>query len=125
METTNARETPLVGRDEELRTLDEAFHSGRAEFVAVYGRRRVGKTRLVRHAFGGRFAFEHAGLSRVGMQAQLAEFARSLKNSFGRDFAVPRDWFEAFDLLRGAIPSRRGRKVLFLDEMPEYKREVL
>lgn len=118
METTNARETPLVGRDEELRTLDEAFHSGRAEFVAVYGRRRVGKTRLVRHAFGGRFAFEHAGLSRVGMQAQLAEFARSLKNSFGRDFAVPRDWFEAFDLLRGAIPSRRGRKVLFLDEMP-------
>ena len=44
---------PLVGRDEELRTLEEALRSGRPEFVAVYGRRRVGKTFLVRKAFGG------------------------------------------------------------------------
>ena len=51
---------PLIGREEELRTLVEAGRSGRPEFVAVYGRRRVGKTFLVRKAFGNRFAFAHA-----------------------------------------------------------------
>lgn len=108
----------LVGRKEELRILGEAHHSGQPEFVAVYGRRRVGKTFLVRHAFGGRFAFEHTGLAQVGMARQLAEFARSMKHSFGHDFPHFGNWFDAFDALRDALGSRRGRKVLFLDEMP-------
>ena len=114
----NTSRSFLVGRDEELRTLDEAFRSGRPEFVAVYGRRRIGKTHLVRKAFGNRFAFEHAGLSNVGMAGQLAEFARSLKRSFGRPVDTPKSWFDAFELLRDALTRRRGRKVLFLDELP-------
>ena len=114
----NTSRSFLVGRDEELRTLDEAFRSGRPEFVAVYGRRRIGKTHLVRKAFGNRFAFEHAGLSNVDMAGQLAEFARALKRSFGRSFDTPKSWFDAFELLRDALTRRRGRKVLFLDELP-------
>ncbi len=74
---------PLIGRDEELRTLEEAFRSGRPEFVAVYGRRRVGKTFLVRKAFGDRFAFQHAGLSEGGMKDQLEAFADSMRRAFG------------------------------------------
>lgn len=117
----NKRKTALpglVGREEESRVLDEAFRSGLPEFIAVYGRRRVGKTFLVRHAFRDRFAFQHTGLSKVGMAEQLAEFARSMRHSFGRDFPVPASWFDAFDALRGALRSRRGRKVVFLDELP-------
>lgn len=109
---------PLVGRDEELRTLVEAGQSGRPEFIAVYGRRRVGKTFLVRKAFGNRFAFSHAGLARTGMRGQLAAFADSLSQSFGKPFDVPSSWLEAFSLLRKALSAKRGRNILFLDEVP-------
>ena len=109
---------PLIGRGEELRTLVEAGRSGRPEFVAVYGRRRIGKTFLVRKAFGNRFAFAHAGLANCGMQEQLAAFADSLSQSFGKTFAVPSSWLEAFSTLRTALSAKRGRKVLFLDELP-------
>ena len=113
-----AASASLVGRVDELRILGDAFRSGRAEFIAVYGRRRIGKTFLVRRAFGDRFAFHHTGLSKIGMAGQLAEFARSLEHAFGRAFPPPSNWFDAFDALRGALQARRGRKVLFLDELP-------
>ena len=109
---------PLVGRDEELRTLEEAFRSGRPELVAVYGRRRVGKTFLVRKAFGDRFAFQHAGLSEGGMKDQLEAFADSMRRAFGTKGPPPATWIAAFGSLAVALSRRRGRKVVFLDELP-------
>ena len=118
MKTLPKLESRLIGRSEELQTLDEAFHSGRPEFVAVYGRRRVGKTFLIRKAFENKFAFQHAGLSGVGTDEQLSEFARSMRKAFNYPFNVPDTWFDAFDALAGALPRRGRRKVLFLDELP-------
>ena len=108
----------LVGRHDEIRTLSEAMTSGRPEFVAVYGRRRIGKTFLVRKVLGKCLTFAHAGLANVDMQGQLAAFAESLSQSFGKHFPVPTSWLEAFSFLRTALGRKRGRKVLFLDELP-------
>mgnify|MGYP006339592245 CR=1 FL=1 len=56
----------LVGREKELHLLHDIQNDDSSHFVAVYGRRRVGKTFLIREAFGYRFAFQHAGLSEGG-----------------------------------------------------------
>ena len=49
----------LIGREKEIKTLQQAYHSEYSEFVAVYGRRRIGKTFLIREAFNYQFAFQH------------------------------------------------------------------
>ena len=64
----------IIGREAELAKLQSAAESAKAEFVAVYGRRRIGKTFLVRQAFGN-FAFEHTGVRKRGTTKQLEEFA--------------------------------------------------
>ena len=47
----------LIGREKEIQLLTEFTSSDRPEFVAIYGRRRVGKTFLVNHLFHGKMAF--------------------------------------------------------------------
>lgn len=68
----------LIGRKEELRELNDAFKSEYSEFVAVYGRRRVGKTFLVREAFNYEFTFQHTGVAKEKIAGQLAAFRTSL-----------------------------------------------
>ena len=109
----------LVGRSRELAQLSEAFKSDRSEFIAVFGRRRVGKTHLVQSAFAGLFTFEHVGLANVGKKYQLAEFGRSLRRRFGDAAGTPVDWYDAFDRLASGLEALPpGRKVVFLDELP-------
>ena len=55
----------MIGRIAEIKKLETAYHSNRAEFVGVYGRRRVGKTYLVNETFADRFVFRHNGLSPI------------------------------------------------------------
>ena len=72
----------MIGRKVEQSELMRMYESDESEFVAIYGRRRVGKTYLVRETFDGQFTFQHSGLAKGGMKRQLANFAVSLK-SFG------------------------------------------
>ena len=109
---------PLVGRESELRILGEAMRSRRSEFIAVYGRRRVGKTFLVRRAFDGKFAFQHSGLSRGGKGDQLEAFADSMHRCFGIARPSFRSWIEAFGALADALEATQGRKVVLIDELP-------
>lgn len=109
----------MVGRKAELETLWTARDSGESGFIAVYGRRRVGKTYLVRKAFDGEFAFYHTGVANVGLKDQLARFAKSLERYGMVVKSRPRDWFSAFDLLAdGLMKLPDGKKVVFLDELP-------
>ena len=85
----------MVGRAKELKELQSRYESAESEFVAVYGRRRVGKTFLIRNAFAGRFAFQHTGLARDGMKKQLRHFKNSLKEA-GRIVEKPMDSFTLF-----------------------------
>ena len=64
----------MIGRTEESRILRAAAEETEAQFVAVYGRRRVGKTYLVRETLGPDFAFSHVGMASGSMEAQLLHF---------------------------------------------------
>ena len=109
----------IVGREEELRELNGYLQSGKPEFLVVYGRRRVGKTFLIRECFNGDFLFSHTGLAKGGTEIQLAEFNKSLRRARGENHRQAADWFDAFDCLRQHIEqSEAGRKVLFIDELP-------
>ncbi len=109
----------MIGRKVEQKALIAAENSNRSEFVAVYGRRRIGKTFLVRETFGDRFVFSHAGVENVGVAEQLKAFCSSLKESGWNGRSRPKDWFEAFDDLKEVVKSSHaGKKVLFIDELP-------
>ena len=82
----------LIGRNEEQRLLLSLLESDKSEFVAVYGRRRVGKTYLVREAFNYKFAFQHAGVQDATMKEQLEEFHHSLLLAGVKGGKKPRNW---------------------------------
>ena len=108
----------FVGRDREKALLSSIAREEGPQFVAVYGRRRVGKTMLIRESFGYSFTFQHAGLARGSLSDQLYAFADSLRDAGLEGFEEPRSWLEAFSLLKGLIrASRDERKVIFIDEL--------
>ena len=109
----------MVGRTGEIQELERLYDSDESEFVAVYGRRRVGKTYLVRETFDGRFTFLHTGLPRGRTHVQLAHFHKSLLQAGIGACQGPKDWFSAFDRLKEVIvASDQVRKIVFIDEMP-------
>jgi len=110
----------LIGREKEKKILHEVYNSNVSEFVAVYGRRRVGKTFLVREAFAEKLVFDVAGLANVGAKEQLINFNISLnKNNTGETFEVVKNWLTAFEQLITLVSqSPQKRKVIFFDEIP-------
>jgi AAA+ ATPase superfamily predicted ATPase len=95
------------------------FHSEGAQFVALYGRRRVGKTFLINSLFENDFAFKITAVLDDNMHVQLRNFASAL-SEYGRDEAPAlQNWLDAFERLRTLVESsNRKRKVVFIDEMP-------
>lgn len=97
------------------------MESERSEFVVVYGRRRIGKTFLVRRFFKDNYAFSFVGKHEMGREQQLAEFAKELMR-YSHSTFVPqlKNWTEAFDALQRLLETYNisGKKVVFFDEMP-------
>ena len=109
----------VIARKKEQKELNDAFHDERSQFVAVYGRRRIGKTFLVKETLDGRFSFRHTGLANADKKQQIAAFKKSLKKAGMRDSSPIADWYVAFDRLEELIEAMpEGRKVIFLDEVP-------
>ena len=110
----------MVGRTYEIETLREIAAEDRSRFVVVYGRRRVGKTFLIREAFDYRFAFSHTGMEQGSMADQLESFHESLVDQ-GLDPStdMPKNWIQAFGLLKRLLKSVPDqRKIVFIDELP-------
>lgn len=109
----------IIGRKREIKELNRLKESNQAEFVAVYGRRRVGKTWLVRNYFNDQFTFYATGIARGNRLEQLQNFYKSICEYSKKTPERPKDWYEAFDSLKTVIKqSRQRRKVVFLDELP-------
>ncbi len=108
----------FVGRDREKALLNDMACEEGSQFVAVYGRRRVGKTMLIRESFGYSFTFQHAGLAKGNLGDQLYAFADSLRDAGLEGFEVPKSWLGAFSLLKDLVrASHDERKVIFIDEL--------
>lgn len=111
-------EKVLIGREEERRKLQEYLTSGKSEFIAVYGRRRVGKTFLIRNVVGQQTCFSFTGMENADMADQLMNFHLTLRRLWP-SAVRPHSWIEAFDELQTyleQLPS--GNKILFFDELP-------
>ena len=108
----------IIGRKEELREIREAYKSEYSQFIAVYGRRRVGKTFLVREAFDYSFTFQHTGVANLNMKGQLEAFRMSLMEQGHKECPVLKSWLEAFNELKVIVKSsKKKKKVLFIDEI--------
>jgi AAA+ ATPase superfamily predicted ATPase len=109
----------IIGRELEQNILQEIISSGKSEFVAVYGRRRVGKTFLVRETFADRFAFEISGLANAKTKSQLLNFTLTLNKTSGENVKPAENWLEAFAQLTDFLERRiEKRKIVFFDEIP-------
>jgi AAA+ ATPase superfamily predicted ATPase len=110
----------MVGRKLELAKLQEITESEEAEFVVVFGRRRVGKTYLIREFFQNNFTFYHTGMANENLDTQLKAFNSSLNNYSSIRYPQAKTWFDAFEQLINLLLNsrKRGKKVIFIDEMP-------
>ena len=110
----------MVGRRLEQNILNLSLNSNRSEFLVVYGRRRVGKTYLIKEYFNNSFSFYATGLSNAKTKEQLKAFYGSLIEYGSKEKGIPKDWYEAFLRLKNLLQSdavRRdpvsGKKVVF------------
>jgi len=116
----------IIGRTTEIAELNELYNRTTAELVAIYGRRRVGKTFLINEVLEDRMTFKHAGMSPIDgksrnlLKEQLSSFYFSLKK-YGSDVKkCPTSWLEAFFYLEMLLQKKDdgSRQVVFLDELP-------
>ena len=110
----------IIGREQEIEKLENYISSRKSEFIAIYGRRRVGKTFLVKELFENRFAFRVTGKDNVITKEQLASFSFALNDQLGIEADVT-NWPEAFRLLQKALEKMPdGTKIIFFDELPWF-----
>jgi len=112
----------IIGRRQEQESLKKIWNSKGAELVAIYGRRRVGKTFLIREFFEsqGQY-FELAGKKDSPPTEQLKNFAESFSKTFyqGIELLPPKNWRDALALLTREIEKTPTKKyLLFFDELP-------
>jgi len=112
----------IIGRTKELKLLNKVYSSQEAEFVVIYGRRRVGKTYLIREFFANKKCkLLHAtGLQHGSQKKQLKKFTEAVSETFLDNIALeaPKNWEEAFNVLHKQLSKSQEKVVIFLDELP-------
>jgi len=112
----------LYGRKKEVAILEEALASSEAEMISVIGRRRVGKTFLIKTVYHKKIAFQITGTQHAPRKEQLRNFAIQLKKASSNEATLktPKDWLEAFYLLSELLETKLSKEkiVVFLDEVP-------
>lgn len=112
----------LVGRIQEKKILENSLATPGAELIAVYGRRRIGKTFMIRSVYEKYLAFEFTGVHNAKMKEQLENFSIALKKAMGSpvDLAIPGSWIAAFHSLENFLTPIVVKKkaVIFFDEFP-------
>jgi uncharacterized protein len=117
------KNTTIVGRKKEIQRLDTLVQSKKSEFLAIYGRRRVGKTFLVREYFDYTFDFQISGLANADTAQQLFNFDTALHKQSDLTFDTPSaNWLLAFQRLMEHLENKThlGKKIVFFDELPWF-----
>jgi len=112
----------IIGRIDESQTLQQYFESDSPEFIAVYGRRRVGKTFLIKQYFKDKFSFYISGIANVTKKEQLENFNKSLALYGKSQYPIAKNWMESFRQLIHLLENNKkpGKKVIFIDELPWF-----
>ncbi|MBR3080457.1 MAG: AAA family ATPase [Prevotella sp.] len=116
----------IIGREAEMKRLNTALEGNKPEFVALYGRRRVGKTFLINQMFKNQFAFKITGVIEGKLRDQFTAFADAM---YDYGFPIPqkpKDWMQAFIMLKNALKKKvesGERCVIFVDELPALDAE--
>jgi uncharacterized protein len=111
----------IIGRSKEIEVLDAIKQSKKSEFVAIYGRRRVGKTYLIRQVFEKDFVFQLSGLANAKLLMQLNNFENVMmrQNINYNKKTTAFTWLDAFEeIIKFVKASSKKRKVIFIDELP-------
>lgn len=113
----------IIGRKKEIDGLSRLVESKKPEFVCVYGRRRVGKTYLIKQFFNDRFSFYISGIKGLNNRSQLSNFKKQLVKYGSNDKGIVKSWFDAFDLLIKLLEQENvyrynNKRVVFIDEAP-------
>ena len=111
----------IIGREAELGKLADYFESEKSEFIALYGRRRVGKTFLIRNFFKDQFDFYATGVIEGSRETEMEAFYNALVR-YGYKGEKATTWIGAFtqlaELLERKNRNRKRRLVVFIDELP-------
>ena len=113
----------MVGRTKEIDILLRMLHTNESEFVVVIGRRRVGKTYLIRNAYQEKITFELTGIQNGSLNEQLSNFNFALAQYFNVEMdsiQKPNNWINAFQVLIKNIETlkSKSKRVIFIDELP-------
>ena len=111
----------IIGREIQIADLEMYMESGRSEFIAIYGRRRIGKTYLVKELFESQLLFRVTGMDNVNTHDQIHNFCHAMNIQFGTNHQAA-NWIEAFHFLEKEIEKDQNRdvKILFFDELPWF-----
>jgi len=112
----------IVGRGPEIKLIRKLEASGKSEFLALFGRRRIGKTFLIRSLYQENFSFYITGMANVSMQQQLINFNLTLRRQDPQtEWEAPVNWQFAFQqLISFTEKSKNSRKIIFIDELPWF-----
>jgi uncharacterized protein len=112
----------LIGREPEIEKMNRLLSSNQAEFLAVYGRRRVGKTYLIRQHLKDHIVFDFTGVKEAETNRQLINFFDEFVKITGiKKRQTPTSWYDAFNYLAAFLQTmskKKKKQVIFIDEMP-------
>lgn len=110
-----------MAREEQIKLMTETLAKQRSSFVAVTGRRRVGKTFLIHGIYQKNMCLVVTGIQNATAQVQIKNFAQKISEYSGKapDQKL-RDWQEVFLFLKQYLKSlpKNKKQVIFLDELP-------
>ncbi len=111
----------MIGRRTEIALFDEKHKALRSDFIALYGRRRVGKTYLIREYFKDKFTIHITGVANATLHQQLLNFKNAIHKQCPKLKSNPKNWVEAFEEIKRCVEkSRQKKKVIFMDELPWF-----
>jgi uncharacterized protein len=110
----------LIGRLQEIQQIEDICSNDKPCFIALYGRRRVGKTFLIKEYFDYKFTFYATGLANADTKGQLTNFTNFINEHFSIAIKTPKNWLETFGILKKELSKIKGKKIVFLDELPWF-----
>lgn len=112
----------IIGRNSEKALMESLLNSSKSELLAVYGRRRIGKTYLIKNVYAENIAFEFTGTQNATLNNQLVKFSEKINVYFLEQTTTqeqPKSWSEGFSLLKKCLlKSSSEKRVIFFDELP-------